>query len=105
PYIEVNPMNFPAKLKQLRAEKNVGIKSLARQLGISYTYISHIERGKANPSDDLIKRLAAFFAADEEELLLSAGRLPSDVEKILYDYPQEVVMLLRESFGKYGKPR
>ena len=96
-------MDFPARLRELRLDKKVGIKSLARQLGISYTYISHIERGKAKPSDDLIKKLALFFAVDEEELLLSAGRLPPDVEKILYEHPQEAVMLLRESFGHYTK--
>jgi transcriptional regulator with XRE-family HTH domain len=82
----------------------VGIKALARELGISYTYISHIERGKAKPSDELVKKLAAFFRVDEEELLVTAGRFPPDVEKILYEHPREVVMLLRESFAKYSKP-
>jgi transcriptional regulator with XRE-family HTH domain len=82
----------------------IGIKALARELGISYTYISHIERGKATPSDDLIRKLAEYFHVDEEELLLAAGKFPSDVEKLLYDHPREVVTLLRESFANYAKP-
>ena len=94
---------FSTRLRILRAKNAIGIKALARQLGISYTYISHIERGKAHPSDELVKKLAAFFQVDEEELLLSAGRFPPDVEKILYEHPQEIVMLLRESFGHYSK--
>jgi transcriptional regulator with XRE-family HTH domain len=96
-------VDFPTKLKLLRSERNLGIKALARDLGISYTYISHIERGKAKPSEELVKKLAAFFQVDEEELLVSAGKFPSDVEKILYEHPHEIVMLLRESFGHHSK--
>jgi len=96
--------SFSLRLRSLRKKNNIGIKALARELGISYTYISHIERGKAKPSDYLVKKLAAFFHVDEEELLLSVGKFPSDVEKILYEHPREVVMILRESFPAYLKP-
>src|SRR5262245_45111275 len=95
--------SFSAYLRSLRTQKMIGIKALARDLGISYTYVSHIERGKATPSDELIKKLALYFHVDDEELLLAAGKLPSDVEKILYEHPKEVVILLRESFAKYTK--
>ena len=95
--------DFAARLRSLRTQNSIGIKALAKELGISYTYISHIERGKAKPSDDLVKKLAAFFGVNEEELLLSAGRFPPDVEKLLYQHPKEIVMLLRESFGQYSK--
>ena len=47
--------------------------------------------------------MAAYFCVDEEELLLSVGKFLSDIEKILYEHPQEVVMLLRESFPAYLK--
>ena len=95
--------NFSVQLRSLRTKNHIGIKALAKELGISYTYISHIERGKAKPSDDLIKKLASYFSVNEEDLLLSAGRLPPDVEKLLYQHPKEIVMLLRESFGQYAK--
>ncbi len=35
------------------------MKRLARDLGISHTYISHIERGKSQPSESLIRKFAA----------------------------------------------
>lgn len=92
-----------SKIKELRLKQKVGIKRLARELGISYTYISHIERGKAKPSEDLIRKVAAYFSVDEEDLLLASGRFPQDIEKILYENPREVVMLLRESFRPYGR--
>lgn len=96
-------LEFGLKLRQLRGTRHLGIKQLARDLGVSYTYISHLERGKSKPSQRLISRLASYFSVGEEELLLSAGRLPSDVEKILYEHPREVVMMLREAFVPYGR--
>ena len=95
--------DFSAKLRSLRSKNRIGIKVLAKDLGISYTYISHLERGKAKPSDDLIRKLASYFGVEEEDLLLSAGRFPPDVENLLYQHPKEVVLLLRESFPQYGK--
>lgn len=89
------------ELRRLRTEKGLGIKRLARDLGISHSYISHIERGKSKPAELLIRRLAAYFGVDEENLLLAAGKYPQDIEEILDKHPREVVMVLRESFAAY----
>ena len=94
---------FGLKLRQLRTEKKVGMKRLARDLGISHTYISHIERGKAQPSESLIRKFAAYFGVDEEDLLLAAGKFPHDIEELLDQRPREVVMVLRESFASYNR--
>jgi transcriptional regulator with XRE-family HTH domain len=99
PYIYANMTEFSSQLRALRTKRKIGIKSLARDLGVSYTYISHLERGRAKPSAELIKKLAAYFQVDEDDLNLAIGKLPADVEKILYEHPREVVMLLRESFA------
>jgi len=93
--------DFGSRLRHLRLERNLGIKKLARELRISYTYISHIERGKIRPSKDLIRRMAACFGVDQEDLLLASGRFPKDIEEILNEKPREVVIILRESFSGY----
>mgnify|MGYP002869503041 CR=1 FL=1 len=97
-------VDFSSQLRVLRTKNKIGIKSLARNLGVSYTYISHLERGRAKPSAELIKKLAAYFQVNEDDLILANGKFPADVEKILYEHQREVVMLLRESFGSYSKP-
>ena len=79
------------------------MKSLARSLGISHTYISHLERSKAQPSEAFVRKLAAYFNVDEESLLLAAGKFPHDIEEILDKHPQEVVIVLRESFSSYKR--
>jgi transcriptional regulator with XRE-family HTH domain len=79
------------------------MKRLARDLGVSHTYISHIERGKSQPSESLIRKFAAYFGVDEEDLLLAAGKFPHDIEELLDKHPREVVMVLRESFASYKR--
>jgi transcriptional regulator with XRE-family HTH domain len=95
--------DFGPELRKLRIEKKIGMKRLARDLGISYTYISHIERGKTLPSETLIRKLAAYFSVNAEDLLLAAGKFPQDIEELLDKHPREVVMVLRESFASYKR--
>lgn len=99
----VSMAEFGHRLRELRTGRKVGMKSLARTLGISHTYISHIERGKAQPSESLIRKFADYFKVDEESLLLAAGKFPQDIEEILNKHPQEVVMVLRGSFSSYKR--
>jgi transcriptional regulator with XRE-family HTH domain len=91
------------ELRMLRLRKGVGIKRLPHELGVSYSYISHIERGKVLPSKLLIRKLPAYFGVNEEELLLTAGKFLQDIEELLDKHPREVVMVLRESFVSYKR--
>jgi transcriptional regulator with XRE-family HTH domain len=95
--------DFGSELRRLRLKQGVGIKRLAQDLGISHTYISHIERGKTLPSETLIRKLAAYFNVNAEDLLLAAGKFPQDIEELLDKHPREVVMVLRESFASYKR--
>lgn len=93
--------SFASKLNHLRKNKRIGIRTLASKLGVSYTYISHIEAGRVIPSEKLIKKIARFFKVNAEELLVRSGKLPRDVKKIIYEHPEEAIFLLRESFASY----
>ncbi len=92
---------FASKLKNLRKNKRIGIRTLAHKLGVSYTYISHIEAGRVIPAEKLIRKIARFFKVNAEELLVKSGKIPKDVKKIIYKHPEEVIYLLRESFANY----
>lgn len=92
-------MNIGRKLKVLRNEQGIGIKKLAERVDVNYTYLSKIENNKANPSKETIKRIAKYFNYDEDELLILSERLPSDIEKILRDHPQEAIQYLRRKFS------
>ena len=92
-------MSFGTLLKTLRQNKNIGIKTLAPDLNVSYTYLSKIENNKATPSKSLIKKIAKYFNYNVDELLLSANKIPEDIRQILQNNPKEAVEFLRRQFG------
>lgn len=46
-------------LKRLGKEQGLSVGALAGKAGMSYTYVSNVENGKAYPSLSILKRLAA----------------------------------------------
>jgi transcriptional regulator with XRE-family HTH domain len=84
------------ELERLRLVKgrNVSLREVERQTGISNEYLSQLERGIATkPAPDLLQKLAKFYGVPYESLLVAAGYLkevrsnkrrvmPRDVETI-----------------------
>ncbi len=95
---------FGEKLRQLRLEKKVSMRTLAQKAAIDFSYISQIEHGKRQPSRDVIVRLARALKTDADELLVVAGHLPEDVGEILGRDPRRSLDLIRETLARYGKP-
>ncbi len=51
-----------AKLRTLRAERNISLKEMAAALNISSAYLSALEHGKrGTPTWDLLQRIIAYF--------------------------------------------
>jgi transcriptional regulator with XRE-family HTH domain len=98
-------MSFGEILRELRTKSGVGIKRLAPELGVDYTYLSKLESNQVRPSEQLIDRVALYFAYDRDLLLLSADRVPADIRQILRDNPQDAVNYLRERFGSRSDAR
>lgn len=92
-------MEFGRLLRKLRNEKGISIKKLAPALGLDYSYISKLENFKVNPSPKVIKKLSHYFNYDSDELMLSAGKIPPDIERILKNNPKEAIDYLRRKFG------
>jgi len=92
-------MAFGEVLRDLRGRSGIGIKRLAPELGISYSYLSKLEANQIRPSPELVERVANYFAYDQDQLLLAANRIPTDIRAILRDHPQEALEFLRARFG------
>ncbi|MBE6970224.1 MAG: helix-turn-helix transcriptional regulator [Ruminococcaceae bacterium] len=71
-YSEVNARMLGDKIREIRKSESLTVTALAERVGVSESYISQLERGLADPSVSLLRRLAftlqvsvsAFF--DEE---------------------------------------
>lgn len=60
---------FGAHLKQLREQREETVRSLAARTGISYPFISDMERGLKVPSLTTLIRLAIALECDVAELV------------------------------------
>jgi transcriptional regulator with XRE-family HTH domain len=98
-------MEFGQILRELRGQKAVGIKRLAPELGVSYTYLSKLENNEIRPSEELVDRIAAYFNYDRDRLLLSAGKVPAEILTILREHPDDAIAFLRDRFGRAGERR
>jgi len=56
--VSSNTLYSNMRLKQIREQKKLSQRSLADKAMMSYTYLSNVERGKADPSLSTLKRLA-----------------------------------------------
>jgi len=93
---------FGSLLRKLRKNKGIGIKKMAPEIDLDYTYLSRIENDKVMPSEQVIARISKYLRYDEDELLLMADKVPDDIKTILRENPQEALGYLRERFA-HGK--
>jgi HTH-type transcriptional regulator, competence development regulator len=91
-------VTFGALLRQLRDDTGTGIKRLAPDLGVSYTYLSKLENDVAIPSEDFVAKVAKYFNYDQSRLLLAAGKVPPDILDILRENPDAALQFLKERF-------
>lgn len=96
---------FGSHIKTLRAARNIGQRELARNIGISPSYLNDIENNKRfPPRREIIKKIAHILEANLENLYDLAGKpknkIPPDIPDIIRKN-NEIPSLLRtiESYG------
>ncbi len=85
---------FGAMLRGLRKQAGLDQRELADKIGINFTYLSKIESGvMPPPSEKVILRLAEVLDANKDELMILAGKIPSDIAQMLKN--REALQFLR----------
>lgn len=84
----IKQLEFGQYITKLRSEKDLTIKRVAEELGISANYLSELERGKKMASDHLIRDIAKFLGKDENELFTVAGKTPLMAQEAMEQYPE-----------------
>lgn len=84
-------MQFGERVRELRLAKNLTLRDLAGKVGVDFTYISKIENQKLSfgeyPSEELIRKIAKALAADKDELLILAEKIPKQIKKRVMERP------------------
>lgn len=77
-------MNFKTRLKQLRNERKINQRELAKYLKVAPSTISMYENGQREPNFEVLEALADFFNVDMNYLLGKTDK----TTKLLIDKPQ-----------------
>ena len=91
---------FGAFIRRKREEKDLGLREMAKKIGVSPTYLSKCERDEFSPpSEDRVRAIAKELGCDVDDLLARAGRVSSDISDIIKRHPVELAALLRTTKG------
>jgi HTH-type transcriptional regulator, competence development regulator len=79
------------------ADVRFSLRQVAGRIGVEPAYLSKVERGLvAPPSEGTILRLAADLGEDPDMLLAMAGKVSSELQKIILRRPKQFAELIRE---------
>jgi HTH-type transcriptional regulator, competence development regulator len=92
--------SFGALVRREREAREIGLREMAKRIGVSPTYLSKIERGQfPPPAEDRVKAIAQIIGRDPDQLLALAGRVASDLTEIIKRHPLEMASFLRSANG------
>jgi len=75
------PPDFGEVIKKIRVDQKLTLKAAAELTGIAEAYLWQLENGKREtPRPETIKKLADGYGVAAQQLLVSAGYLPSSEE-------------------------
>src|SRR5262245_13716558 len=91
---------FGELVRREREAKEIGLREMAKMIGVSPTYLSKIERDEfPPPAEDKVRKIAEIIGRDPDELLTLAGRVASDLTDIIRQRPREMADFLRAAKG------
>jgi HTH-type transcriptional regulator, competence development regulator len=89
---------FGAFIRRKREAKEIGLREMAKKIGVSPTYLSKVERDEFSPpAEDKVRKIAVILDLDADELLARAGRVASDLTEIIKRQPREAASFLRST--------
>jgi len=91
---------FGAFIRREREGKEIGLREMAKMIGVSPTYLSKVERDEfLPPAEDKVRAIAGIIGCDTDDLLARAGRVSTDITDIIKRHPVELAALLRTTKG------
>ena len=92
--------SFGALVRHKRLAKEIGLREMAKKIGVSPTYLSKLERDEfPPPAEDKVRKIAGIIEHDPDVLLALAGRVSSDLTDIIRERPREMADFLRAAKG------
>ncbi|CAE6887839.1 DNA methyltransferase [Paraburkholderia domus] len=83
-------------IRDRREQLGLSQADLANTLSVSKSFLSHLESGKRQPSEDQIAALADALRLPPDLLMLGSGRLPEDIRDAFSSNAAEVIAAVRQ---------
>jgi transcriptional regulator with XRE-family HTH domain len=83
------------KIRESREAKGLSLRQMSKDLNISVSFLSEIERGNKRCPDDVITAICNYLGENEDEFFIAAGRVPPGIMKALRENPR-IQDLVRE---------
>lgn len=81
--------SFGTLARRLRKEQGLSLRAVAKKLGgVSFSYLSQLENDRATPSEDLARRIAKTYGANEEALVFVARKVSQTIDELKQKYPK-----------------
>ena len=95
---------FGEFVRRERKAKEIGLREMAKMIGVSPTYLSKIERDEfPPPAEDKVRKIATIIGCDADELLARADRVSSDLSEIIKRRPVQVADVASHHQGSDGR--
>ncbi len=86
--------------KREALDPKVGLREMAKKIGVSPTYLSKVERDEfPPPAEDKVIAIAESLDLDVDVLLARAGKVSSDLTQIIREHPRAMAHLIRGTRG------
>ena len=86
-----------AREKHAEKDMRFSLRQVAARIDVEPAYLSKVERGLVSPpSEATILKLAADLGEDADMLLALAGKVSSDLQKIILRRPKQFAELIRQ---------
>ncbi len=82
-------------IRDRRIELKTGLRSLAKVVEITPSYLSDIEYDRRVPSADVLRKVAEQLKIDFDELMARSGRVGEDAERHLKRNPELGILFRR----------
>lgn len=72
--------SFGTRLKKIRIDKGISQEELAKRMGLSNrSSITHLEKGRNNPTTDVVERLAQALGVSPADFFIEENADASDI--------------------------
>ena len=92
-----------AFIRQLRNEKKMSLRDLAKKVNMSHVNITHIENDRVSTNSRSLIDIANALDFDPDKILALANEVNDDIKKIIRDKPDSVPKFLRTTKGFNNK--